>query len=526
MKILTAAQMQDIDSLTSQNCGIPSLTLMENAGFNLYLAVLEMLDDPTTSDISIICGKGNNGGDGFVLARQLLQRGVFPDVFLLASKDSVGGDAAVNLQALLESDYPVVEITDEKIWAQVTESLPPYDLIVDAILGTGICKPLTGLFAQVVEDINESGAPVLAVDIPSGMYSDSTEEGGLTVWADRTVTFTAPKLAHMLHPSQEAIGELEIVPIGTPPALLERDEYHVNLLTRDEVAEYLPPRPISSHKGTYGHVALIAASTGKTGAAGLSSGAALRAGSGLVTAFVPEAVQNVVASYQSELMTEGLPSTKSGNFSTAAALPVINFLEGKDAAGIGPGLTTNTETIGFVHSVVQQSPIPLVIDADAVNAFQDDLDALENEHGQSLILTPHPGEFSRLTGISTQEILKDQIEVSRSFCLQRSVWLVLKTFRPLVITPEGTVFVSPMGNPGMATAGMGDVLTGILTSLVGQYAARQRSGPTDITQALCLGVFLHGLAGDFVAEETGWEALVAGDVIDSLAEAFQLLEEE
>ena len=525
MKILTAKQMKEIDRLTSEICGVPSLTLMENAGFNLYLALEEMLDDVMTSDIAIICGKGNNGGDGFVLARQLLQRGVFPDIFLLADKDSVQGDAAVNLQALLKSDYPVVEITDEESWADVADALPPYDVVVDAILGTGICKPLEGLFAQVVADINESEIPVLSVDIPSGMYSDAMEAEGLTVWADRTITFTAPKIAHILHPAQEAIGDLEIVPIGTPPALLEKSDYYVNLLTREETAEYLLPRPISSHKGTYGHVALIAGSRGKTGAAGLSSNAALRSGSGLVTALVPETVQDVLAAYQTELMTEGLPANGTGSFSRKAAAPVLKLLKGKSAAGIGPGLTTATETIEFVHAVVQQSSVPLVIDADGINAFQGCLEALSNDKEQPLVLTPHPGEFSRLTGVSSQEILRNQIEVSREFCKKHSVWLVLKTFRPLVVSPEGTVFVSPMGNPGMASAGMGDVLTGVLTSLIGQYAAINKSDPGDITRAVCLGVFLHGLAGDLAAEETGWEALIAGDVLESLADAYQLLEE-
>ncbi len=525
MKILTAKQMQDIDRLTSKECGVPSLTLMENAGFHLYLALADMLEDVITSAIAIICGKGNNGGDGFVLARQLIQRGVYPDVFLLADRNVIQGDAAVNLQALLKSDYRVVEITTEESWAEVAESLVSYDVVVDAILGTGICKPLKGLFARVVADINESGTQVLSVDIPSGMYSDAMEAEELTIWADRTVTFTAPKIAHILHPAQEAIGELEIVPIGTPRSLLERPEYDLNLLTREEIVEYLPPRPVSSHKGTYGHIALLAGSRGKTGAAGLGASAALRAGSGLVTVLVPELVQATVAAYLMEAMTEGLPATESGSFSRKAVAPVLKLLKGKDAAGIGPGVTTEEETIEFVHAVVQQSPIPLVIDADGINAFEGCLEALTNTHRQPLILTPHPGEFSRLTGVSVQEILRNQIEISRDFCRRQSVWLVLKTFRSLIVSPLGTVFVSPMGNPGMASGGMGDVLTGVLTSLIGQHAALKQEDPENITRALCLGVFLHGLAGDLASLESGWEALLAGDVAESLPDAYRWLEE-
>jgi len=525
MKILTAKQMQEIDHLTSEEFGVPSLTLMENAGFGLYLALENMVADLSESSIAIICGKGNNGGDGFVLARQLLQRGVFPDIFLLAEAKSVQGDAAVNLQALLKSDYPVVEITDEESWAESSDSLLSYDVVVDAILGTGICKPLKGLFAKVVTDINESGALVLSVDIPSGMYTDAMEEQDLTVWADRTVTFTAPKIAHVLNPAQEALGELEIVPIGTPPALLEKPEYYLNLLGLEEASECLLPRPVSSHKGTYGHVALICGSRGKTGAASLSSSAALKSGSGLVTAFIPEAIQDVVASYQTELMTEGFPSTESGSFSRRAVTPVLRLLQDKSAAGIGPGLSTHPETIEFVHSIVQQSSVPLVIDADALNAFQGHLEALCNENGQPLVLTPHPGEFSRLLGVPTPEVLRNQVEVSREFCQAHSVWLVLKTFSSLIVSPQGTVFVSPLGNPGMASAGMGDVLTGVITSLIGQYSNLKNPETADITRAASLGVFLHGLAGDLAAEETGWEALIARDLLEALADAYQVFED-
>jgi NAD(P)H-hydrate epimerase len=233
-----------------------------------------------------------------------------------------------------------------------------------------------------------------------------------------------------------------------------------------------------------------------------------------------------VAAFETEVMTECLPANSAGSIARAGAATALRLLKDKDAAGIGPGLTTDTETIEVVHSIIQQSTVPLVIDADAINAFQGSLEELANEKGQPLILTPHPGEFSRLTGVGTREILSNQIEISREFCQSRLVWLVLKTFRPLVVVPDGSVFVSPMGNPGMATAGMGDVLTGVLTSLVGQFAAVSKSDPASITRALCLGVFLHGLAGDLAAQEMGWEALIAGDVIDSLAEAYQMLEEE
>jgi NAD(P)H-hydrate epimerase len=382
------------------------------------------------------------------------------------------------------------------------------------------------LYSQVVSDINQSAVPVLSVDIPSGMFSDSLKSAAQVVWAERTVTFTAPKPAQILGPDQDAIGELHIVPIGTPPSMLNKPQYWMNLLTPQRLAESLLPRPLDSHKGTYGHVAMIAASSGKSGAAGLSSIAALRSGSGLVTTFVPETVQPTVASYHTEVMTEGFAVTDTGTFSQRAALPVLELLETKDAAGIGPGLTTHPETVQFVHSVLKSAPVPLVVDADALNAFQGSPESLTNENEQPLILTPHPGEFSRLVGLPTAEILKNQIEIARKFTQKYSVWLVLKTFRTLIVTPAGDVFVSPLGNPGMATAGMGDVLTGVLASMVGQFSAQEKTGPEEITEALCLGVYLHGLAGDIAAETTGWDALVAEDVVECLADAFQLLEEE
>jgi NAD(P)H-hydrate epimerase len=525
MKILTAAQMQEVDRLTTDTKGVPSLILMENAGISLYLALRDCFGDLQTKEIAIVCGKGNNGGDGLVLARQLLQRGIFPDVFLLANHDEVTGDAGVNLGCLLKRGHPVMEISEEGIWEEVSRTLAIYDIVVDAILGTGICKPLQGLYSKVVSDINQTDCFVLSVDIPSGMLSDSLEPAPETIWANATVTFTAPKIAHILNQDVEAIGNLTVAPIGTPPELLETPEYPVNLLTRGEMARQLRPRLSHSHKGTYGHVALIAGSQGKAGAAALASYAALRAGSGLVTAFSPGTVQDRVASHHAEVMTEGFPATGVGTFSEEAIERVLRLLGDKEAAGLGPGLTTEAETVRFVRGVVQQSPVPLVVDADGLNAFEGKVGLLRNGNGCPLVLTPHPGEFSRLIEMTVPEILKDQIGVSRKFATEHSVWLVLKTSRSLIAAPDGQIFVSPLGNPGMATAGMGDVLTGILVSMLGQYAAQGLKRAEDVTAAMCLGLFIHGTAGDLAAGESGRAALVAGDVTDYLVDAFESLME-
>ena len=521
MKVLTAAQMNEIDRLTSEICGVPSLTLMENAGFHLYLALRDRFSDLSTRNIAIFCGKGNNGGDGFVLARQLAQRGTRPDVFLFGKVADARGDAAVNLQILLKSGVPVFEIESEEAWTDVTQRLEIYDIVVDALLGTGITKPLSGLYERAVTDLNQLDCFVLAVDIPSGMMADSVEAAPLSIWADLTVTFTAPKIAQVLSPDVDAVGELEVVPIGTPPSLLDRDEFRLHLLRPDPFDPLCRPRNRSSHKGTYGHVAVIAGSPGKSGAACLASHAALRTGSGLVTAWVPAPVQAIVAACHAEIMTEACPATAGGTFSAEAVKPLISALEQLDAAGIGPGITTEGEALTFARSVVQKSPVPLVIDADGLNAFVDAVEELRNDSGQPLVLTPHPGEFARLVQRPIPEVLKHQLELVPELAVRLGVWIALKTFRPLISDPAGVLFVSDRGNPGMATGGMGDVLTGIITSLVGRATAAGAESAEDVTRAVGLAVYLHGLAGELAAEKRGEDALLAGDVIESLGAAWE-----
>ena len=504
---------------------MPSLLLMENAGINLYLALEDYLDGLPEQRIAILCGKGNNGGDGIVLARQLAQRGIPPDVYLLGSVKDVSGDARVNLDIYLKTGQQVQEVTSSREWAEYSDGLAQYTVIVDALLGTGIAKPLEGLYSDVVSAINLADAFVLSVDLPSGMFSDSLEGGVQSVLADATVTFTAPKIAHILNEDQEAIGKLRIVPIGSPSQLLDRADFRLNLITREWVRSRLLPREIRAHKGNFGHVAIVSGSLGKSGAAALCASAALRAGSGLVTIYTPDVVQPVVASFHPESMTEGLASTPRGTLSAKAADLLLALLQEKNAAGMGPGLSTEGETVQFVHKVVRNARIPLVLDADALNAFEGHLKKLSNRQAQPLVLTPHPGEFARLVSRTTKKVLADRAEMSRRFAQDHKLWVVLKGFRTLIATPYGQVFVCPLGNPGMATAGMGDALTGVLTSLLGVYAVRGKTEPEQLTEALIVGVYLHSLAGDLAVEQTGEEALTAGDVIDHLGEAYlQLVE--
>ncbi len=518
--------MTEVDRLTESEFGIPTLLLMENAGSSLRSTLESYIEDLESEWIAIVCGKGNNGGDGIVLARHLTQFRIYPDVYLLGKVDEVSGDARTNLDAYLETGEAVQEITDFEQWKEVSKQFEKYGVIVDALLGTGITKPLEGLYSEVVSTINQTPAFVLSVDIPSGMFSDSLSEGPQSIEASATVTFTAPKIAHILNQDQEALGELHVVPIGSPEQLLDKEDHYLNLLTEDEIGSYLPLWQARSHKGDFGHTVIIAGSRGKAGAAALSAGAAFRTGAGLVTICAPETIQAVVASFQPEVMTEGLPSTEQGTLASSALEPLLTILAGKDAAAMGPGLGRHPETFELVHNLVRQAPVPLVLDADALNAFGNAVDKLENNHHQALILTPHPGEFSRLVGLPTSEVLPQRVELARQMAQERGIWVVLKSFRTLIAQPDGQVFTTTLGNPGMATAGMGDVLTGTIAALVGIYCAQGWSEPHQISRAVQVGVYLHSLAGDLAAQKVGLQALMAGDVAAHLGQAYQELKDE
>lgn len=529
MNILTSDQMRELDRKTIEETGIPGIILMENAGIQLFNYLNNEFDEIEDKKITIICGKGNNGGDGMVLARQLAMRGNFPEVVLLARADDIGGDAGMNLQILANMDIPLIEVTTEEEWLELLGEIDDSDIVVDAMLGTGIDKDLKGLYAEVARGLNSLGAFILSVDIPSGMFSDRVQASPLAVEADATVTFTAPKIAHILNRNLSAVGRLSVVPIGTPDELmleLEAAGSAPRLLTEDVLASLLVPRPDASYKGSYGHVVIAAGSRGKSGAAVLSSEAALKAGCGLVTALVPEGIQDRVAVHLPEIMTEGMPETDTGSLAFESADPALLFTVNRDSAAIGPGLTTNPETVEVVYELVRRLSIPAVIDADGLNAIASNLDLLQERDHPPLVLTPHPGEFSRLSGLDREIIMRNPIQTAADFAQRYGIWLVLKDFRVIVASPDGSVTVSPFGNPGMATAGMGDVLTGILASTLGQYAASgMLEGQGGITEAICLGVGIHGLAGDLASLEVGFESLTAGDVIDSLQDAFSYLEE-
>lgn len=488
MKILTPEQIREIDRLSTEKYGIPSILLMENAGMRVVEVLEDYFEDLETLTIAILCGKGNNGGDGFVAARQLFQKGHFPAVYLFSAEDDVKGDAKTNLNILKALGYPPTVILDEHDWYE--ERLEA-DIVVDALLGTGATRPVEGLLKAVIESLEDQF--IVSVDVPSP-----------GVEADVTVTFSALKLGLVLEPNH---GDVIVAGIGNPPELVESEQFKLNLIE----PHHPPVRENETNKGAYGKVLVIGGSRGKTGAAAMAGQAALRSGAGLVTVAAPQSVLPIIAVSMPELMTEPLAETSEG---TIANQSVFKILEGKTVLAIGPGLSTFPETSEFVRRVGEDSSIPMVIDADALNAlvgFAGDLGGA--------VLTPHPGEMARLIGKDVDYVTANRIDVARDFAALRNAYVVLKGFRTLVATPDGSVYINPTGNPGMATGGTGDILTGMIAGIL----AQEHLG--SFVERLCLAVFLHGLAGDLAAEEVGQEALVATDLLRFLPQAWENLRE-
>jgi hydroxyethylthiazole kinase-like uncharacterized protein yjeF len=518
MKILTAAQMQEVDRATTERFGVPSLTLMENAGRSVVKFLHQRFSPLEAQEIVILCGRGNNGGDGLVVARLLRELGIEPRVLLLADPKSLRGDAEVNYQRLTQSGPPQT-VPDHDSWQEIRSKLGNPSLVIDAILGTGLSKPLAGFLLEVVRDIPAifPHAKVVAVDLPTGVAADSGHLIGECVRADASVTFTAPKVAHVFPPACGKVGEWIVRPIGTPSEALDSNpDFYLNILKPYDLDWLVRPRELEAHKGSFGHVLVIGGSVGKTGAAAMAAKAALRAGAGLTTVATPRSALPVVASLGMEIMTEPLPETDSGTISFRAVKGGIldSLVEGKSVLAIGPGLGRDPETMEVVREAVRRYDIPIVLDADGLNAFAGCVETLSA--GERVrVLTPHPGEMGRLTGKKTSEIVASRLETAREFAQAHGVELVLKGFRTLTASPDGQVWVNPTGNPGMATGGSGDVLTGIAAALLAQYPDRPA---TEVTAA---AVYLHGLAGDIAAQEFGEVSMIAGDILGALPSAFK-----
>jgi hydroxyethylthiazole kinase-like uncharacterized protein yjeF len=517
MKIVTAAEMRQIDRATSERFGVPSTTLMENAGAAVAEFVLSHWE--ATRKIAVVCGKGNNGGDGLVAARKLSEAGKQVVLLLVAKPVELKGDAAEMLaQCPVE---PVVVTSESELHEAVDDRFFDCDLIVDALLGTGFRPPMDALYAETIKAMNIAKAPIVAVDIPSGADADAMQSSGadsareVRTRAEAVVTFTAPRPTHVF--GRLTDGPTVVAPIGSPPEVIE-SALKMNLITPADFAGLLAPRPPDSHKGDYGHVLIVGGSTGKGGAAAMAGMAALRAGAGLVTVATPRSVQKTVAGFAAELMTEPLDETGSGGLSRKALGYAEKLCEGKSVLAIGPGVGRDPETIEFVRALVKSAKLPVIVDADGLNAFVGAVGELDGSK-RPLVLTPHPGEFARLLGKDTAAVAVDPVGLASRFASEHHCVVVLKGHRTIIATLDHGVWVNATGNAGMAKGGSGDVLTGMIAGL--SSSSKKCSGETGGA-----AVNLHGLAGDIAREEMGERAMVASDIIDSIGEAFRRAAEQ
>ena len=509
MRVLNTQQMREADRQTVDEIGIPSIVLMENAGRQAVAAMEAAFDDLPSSKVGVLCGRGNNGGDGFVVARTLAQRGIEAAVYLLGSVADVRGDARTNLEILGRLGLTVVEIADSQAWELHFSEVSDCTLIVDAIFGTGLNAPVAGFIESVIADVNASAIPVVSIDLPSGLSADSPDLIGPSIDAGVTITIAAPKLPLVLPPGEQRAGDIVIADIGIPIEVIDAlDGPRLDLLTRGAMRELVPPRAPDAHKGDCGHVLLVAGSRGRTGAAHLAAVGALRSGAGLVTVATPAGCLPILAAMAPEYMTVPLQERDDG----LDGGDVDRLLErARDVVAIGPGLGQAPATRDFIRQLVDRATMPLVVDADGLNAFAGDPAALTGREGRDIIITPHPGEMARLVGMSTDEVQRSRIDVARNFARAHHLFVVLKGHRTLIATPDEKIFINPTGNPGMATGGTGDVLTGMIAAWLAQLL--------DAEAACKLAVYLHGLAGDLAEAHEGEVAMTSGDLAAHLGAA-------
>jgi NAD(P)H-hydrate epimerase len=510
MRVLTSAQMREADRRTIDEIGVPSAVLMENAGRQVVAAMVSAFDDLDTMRVAILCGRGNNGGDGFVVARVLAARGIDVGVYLVGRAEDVAGDARTNLAILRNLGLDIVEVGDVPGWELHGTDVLGADVIVDALFGTGLRAPLEGLVQTIVDDINSSTRPVVAIDLPSGLSADTPNVPGPSIDATLTVTLGAPKLPLVLPPGELRTGVMVVADIGIPDAVIDAvDGPRIDVLTRPAMRALIEPRSPDSHKGDFGRLLIVAGSPGKTGAAALAAMAALRSGAGLVTVAAPASSVAAIAAHGAEFMTLALDEAPDGTIAGRAVEQVLAF--DADVIAAGPGLGRSPSVSAFVHVLAAQSGVPLVLDADALYAFAGEAGRLVGREGLDIVITPHAGEMARLVGRTSDEVQSRRLDTAREFAAAHQVHVILKGHRTIVASPDGRTSINPTGNAGMATAGAGDVLTGMVTAWLGQLL--------DADAATRLAVFLHGLAGDLAEADEGEVALMAGDILGHLGDA-------
>jgi NAD(P)H-hydrate epimerase len=510
VRVLNTSQMREADRRTIEDLGVPSLRLMEAAGREVVAVLEGAFPGLPGRRIAVVCGRGNNGGDGFVVARLVAERGAATRVLLVGRAADVTGDARVTLEALQARGVEVVQVEDESGWEATRTGLASSDLIVDAILGTGLRAAASGQASAAIEAVNAAGRPVVSIDLPSGLDASTSATVGPTVRAAITVALAAPKVPLVLPPAESFAGRIEVVDIGIPQAVIDDlPGPWLEVTTRDIVRARIPVRDPGAHKGTFRHVLVVAGSRGKSGAAFLAAMGALRSGAGLVTIATPGSVLPIVASLGAEFMTIALPENADG---AAARRAVEQVLAAPgDIIAIGPGLGQSPDTVAFVRRLLDEARVPMVIDADALNACADTPETLRGRDDRPLIVTPHPGEMARLVGTSAANVQGRRLEVARAFASERSLHVLLKGARTIVAAPDGRACINQTGNPGMATGGTGDVLTGAVAAWWAQLG--------DPFAAAQIAAYLHGYAGDLAAQQEGEVGLIAGDVARALARA-------
>jgi len=541
MYLVTAKEMQNIDRATIESFGIPGQVLMENAGRGAFDMLLRLFPDIGSLKVAVMAGKGNNGGDAFVIARYLLEKGIDTTTFMLSSKEKISGDARANLLLLekivLETqtrgadstekfsnknaplNQRLIEIPDMERFHGVKNRILHHDLFIDGILGTGINSSVRDFYGEVIDTLNGTTKPIFSIDVPSGLNSDTGEAMGRSINATATATFAFAKVGHMLHPGKQLTGTLEIIDIGIPGFITAKENPRIHLIDKDMIRPLFPDRSCDSHKGTHGHLMVVAGSVGKTGAAALTCNSAMACGTGLVTLAIPESINSTMEHQVTESMTIPMPDNHSikGTFSRFALENIRTAAMDKSALAMGPGLGLTQDTIELVQGIIADpslAELSMVIDADGLNAVAEDIQILKKREARATtILTPHPGEMARLTGRSTTEIQKNRIKYARELAETFHVVVVLKGSGTVVALPDNRIYICPTGNPGMASGGMGDLLTGIIAGLLAQgFTARQAS---------VAGVYIHGMCGDILAKERGKFGFPASDIIKIIPETVE-----
>jgi hydroxyethylthiazole kinase-like uncharacterized protein yjeF len=517
MKLVTSQQMRNIDKRTIEGEKIPGLELMEKAGKGSAEVAKKMLGDVKSKKVLIFCGRGNNGGDGFVVGRYLSQWGADIELFLLGRKKEVKGDAKVNMDKAEKMGLQVQEVSKKDDFPQDMNC----DLVVDAIFGTGFQGKAEGFYAEAIDVINNSNSPVLAIDIASGLNADTGQAEGASVKANETATMALPKIGHYFHPGRTFSGEVTVIDIGVPQKIVDQENLNLNAITKDEVGALLPARPGDAYKGNCGRVVLVAGSTGMTGAAALASTSILRAGAGMAILGLPRILNDIMEIKLTEIMTKPLPDVrKKGVLALRGLGEIIELFQWADCLALGPGLGQHFETIELVRRILKRTTLPTLVDADGLNAIAKDSSILK-EIDIPLILTPHIGELSRLTNVPVDEIAKDRMKHALDSAREFNCVLVFKGAPTIIAEPSSQVYVNSSGNAGMATAGSGDVLTGIIIGLVAQmlFDGRGRNLSKIMLDASLCGVYIHGVAGDLAKGQKGEMGMIAGDIMDQIPEA-------